>query len=85
VSSLIIRADGTAEWIYRDDLAQLMETMGECKIERASNVEPARGGGWEARMTDNGFVLGPFPLRSQALAAEVAYIEQRLTHEKEAP
>lgn len=78
---LSIDQSGVIEAIYSDDLAGLCE-LGAATITRASNVEPyARedwaAGGWAATMA-NGVVLGPYRLRSEALAAEVAYLEARL-------
>lgn len=61
--------------IYSDALADLM-AEGESSVERASNVEPAPGG-WTATMKD-GTILGPFPLRGDALAAEVEYLKGAL-------
>ena len=69
----------TAElkFIYSDELHALV-TSGPSKTERVSNVEPTKDGKqWEATMRD-GTVLGPFDLRSEALAAEVKYVEEKL-------
>ena len=49
------------------DLGQL----GTLSITRGSHVEPAAGGRWTADVAPvGGPVLGPFPHRSEALAAE---------------
>ena len=72
--SIAIRSDGTIILVYTDDLCDLIAS-GRATIARASHVEPAPGGGWTADMTpSSGPVLGPFPLRQQALDAEVAWI-----------
>jgi hypothetical protein len=52
---------------------------GDAKVTRASHVEPNPAGGWGADMAPvNGPMLGPFKLRSEALSAEVAYLENTL-------
>src|SRR4051794_13845574 len=43
------------------------------RIERSSHVEPDDQGRWWAEVID-GPKMGPFPLRSEALAAEVAWL-----------
>jgi hypothetical protein len=65
--TVTIRA-GRAVCVYDDALVGLLAD-GEATIERVSDVEPASGGGWEARMR-GGPTLGPFPTRGEALAAE---------------
>jgi hypothetical protein len=69
--------DGKVKAIYSDDLADLASKASRVEIRRASAVEPAPEGGWAATMTD-GTVLGPFRLRSTALAEEVKYLESKL-------
>lgn len=70
--------NGRITAIYSDELAGLIEQAKTCSIRRASNVEPTADGQWEARMVDDGVVLGPFRLRGDALAAEVRYLEDQL-------
>lgn len=72
---LLIQADGTIRCLYGEaiDLARL----GNFTIGRASHVEPTAAGQWLADLGPvNGPVLGPFPLRSQALAAEAAWLAE---------
>jgi hypothetical protein len=53
-----------------------LATLGELAIRRASRVEPDRQGLWWADLSPlGGPTLGPFNWRSQALAAEVAWLE----------
>ena len=69
--------DGTVTAIYGEqiDLAEL----GPLTIRRASHVEPTDDGQWTADMGPvGGDVLGPYPRRSDALAAEVAWLERAL-------
>ncbi len=72
-------SNGQLSAIYSDDLASLL-TLGQSKIRRASHVEPCLGG-WQADLSPvSGPVLGPFPLRSEALAAEVKFLEENILH-----
>jgi hypothetical protein len=48
--------------------------IGKPDIVRASNVEPDATGQWFAHII-NGPILGPYPNRSNALRAEIEYIE----------
>ena len=73
---LFIAPDGTAKAIY--DEAIDLHTLGTTTITRASQVEPDASGQWFADIVD-GPKLGPFTRRSEALAAEVAWLtEHRL-------
>lgn len=86
--NLVICDDGTIVGIYNDDLVGLL-SQGRAEVRRASHVEPADGGGWEADMRpamgEAGPVLRapdgqPFKTRAEALAAEVAYINREVLH-----
>jgi hypothetical protein len=71
---LVVAPDGTARAIYAEaiDLAAL----GRPVIARASHVEPDAAGRWRADLGPvGGPVLGPFRRRSEALDAEVAWLE----------
>lgn len=71
-----ITPDGTITFIYSDDLQPLLG-LGTPTIRRASHVEANSDGQWEADMSpSNGPLLGPFQLRSEALAAEVAWLQE---------
>ena len=75
---IAIDADGVASMIYSDEHAEFLRT-GTTTVRRASHVEPAPQGGWTADMSPvDGPVLGPYPLRQQALDAEVEYLKQLL-------
>ena len=81
-----VEPDGTIVSIYSDALAELID-QGTAQITRASMVEPAPSGNWLADMSpvirqyglecDNP-ILGPFRLRSDALKAEIDFLEQKL-------
>ncbi len=71
---LVVMPDGEAKCVYAEviDLAAL----GGVTISRGSHVEPTPDGHWTADMSPvNGPVLGPFEHRSEALAAEVQWLE----------
>lgn len=68
---------GKVTAIYSDAHADLIARASSVQVRRASAVEPAPQGGWTATMND-GTVLGPFRLRSEALAAEVQYLDSKL-------
>jgi len=72
---LVVEPDGRVRAIYGEAIA--LETLGRPKIVRASVVEPDGDGRWHADLRLLlGPVLGPFPCRSEALAAEVAWLEK---------
>lgn len=76
--SLCIRFNGTtARAVYNDHLAPTLAQLDAgYVVKRASHVEPAEGGGWSADMAPSGGgVLGPFPLRQDALDAERAWLK----------
>ncbi len=70
---ILIDPKGTVRCIYAEaiDLA----VLGAVSIERASYVEPDAIGQWCASMAPlGGPRLGPFALRSEALAAEQRWL-----------
>lgn len=75
--SLAVKPDGTISAIYDDALADLCQ-QGHAHITRASHVEPTPNGEWTADCSPGGPVLGPYPLRQQALDAEIEYLESTL-------
>jgi hypothetical protein len=80
---VVIDPSGTVTTIYSEiiDLASL----GAQNIARASHVEPDADGNWFAHILD-GPTLGPFSRRSDALAAEVAWLtEHRLERRSVVP
>lgn len=76
--ALTVETDGTIRAIYADEIEPVL-SLGLVSIDRVSHVEPANGGGWTADMSPvGGPVLGPFGLRCEALAAEVAWLKREL-------
>jgi hypothetical protein len=71
---LVVDCTGRVSAIYSEaiDLAAL----GPILISRASHVEPTPDGRWTADLAPTGGPpLGPFALRSEALMAELAWLE----------
>jgi hypothetical protein len=72
---LVISPDGLVRAIYSEEIA--LDALGPPQITRASTIEPDRDGRWHADLRLSlGPVLGPFERRSEALAAEVAWLEE---------
>jgi len=71
---LLIDAQGGVRCLYCEtvDLAQL----GRMTISRGSHVEPDAAGKWHADLSPvGGPKLGPFGKRSEALAAEMRWLD----------
>ena len=74
---LVIDAKGQVRCIYGEMID--LGALGELSIQRASHVEPDVIGQWWADLAPvRGPVLGPFNRRSDALAAEAAWLESYL-------
>ena len=74
-AELIIGLGGSVRMIY----SELVEphALGEPIIERGSHVEPDQNGFWWADLTPvNGPRLGPYHMRSKAIAAEIAWLRE---------
>jgi hypothetical protein len=72
---LVIDPRGIVRGVYSEaiDLSQL----GDMAIRRASHVEPDAAGRWWADLTPvGGPMLGPFGRRSDALTAELTWLEE---------
>jgi hypothetical protein len=71
---LVIEKDGRVRGIYGEEIA--LEAIGPPRISRASHVEPDNQGRWVADLSPvGGPRLGPFDRRSDALEAEVYWLE----------
>lgn len=81
ISEVLIDVDEIGlRFIYSDEFEDLVAEgvkPFEVAVTRASHVEPAPGG-WTAEMVNGGPTLGPFRLRAEALAAEVAWIKENV-------
>lgn len=80
----LVARGGKLVFVYDDALHARLSRRGEARIERASHVEPAATGGWEA---DMGPVGGPvlrdvngngFATRAEALGAERDWLRDHL-------
>lgn len=72
---LLIEPSGDVRCIYGEALS--LQTLGAVTITRGSHVEPTDQGEWTADLSPvAGPLLGPFATRSEALAAEYAWLEQ---------
>ena len=71
---LVILPGGTVRAVYSEEID--LDSLGHAVITRASHVEPDERGCWLADLRPiGGPVLGPFERRSEALAAEIAWLE----------
>ena len=74
---LTIGSDGRVGFVYTEEMP--MESVGRVSVRRASSVEPTDNGDWTADLSQSGGpTLGPFESRSQAINAEVAWLELHL-------
>ena len=72
---ILIETGGTVRCIYGEAIE--LAALGLLQIRRASHVEPTAGGQWVADLSPlSGPWLGPFVCRSEALAAEEAWITE---------
>lgn len=71
---VVIDSTGLVRCLYDEEID--LSSLGNLTIARASHVEPANDGSWYADLSPvKGPVLGPFQRRSQALRAEVQWLE----------
>jgi hypothetical protein len=71
---LVINPCGQVCCLYTEALD--LAVLGDLSIHRASHVEPDEQGQWWADLAPvDGPRLGPYPCRSQALDAEVDWLE----------
>ena len=74
MTSLIICPSGHMTCVYAEDID--LSTIGSLHIRRASHVEPDETGRWWADLSPvGGPRRGPYRRRSEALAAEAAWLE----------
>jgi hypothetical protein len=72
---LVITPQGTARCIYGEAID--LHVLGNLTITHASHVEPDRYGRWIVDLSPvGGMTLGPFPRRSDALAAERGWLDE---------
>ena len=72
---IVIEPGGTVRCLYGERIE--LAALGPLQIARASHVEATAGGQWLADLSPlSGPSLGPFSCRSEALAAEEAWITE---------
>ena len=73
-----ISSEGSMRFIYTDEFKHLLDGSISSSIKRVSHVEPVSGElKWTADMSPiNGPVLGPFDTRTEALEAEVDWLNK---------
>ena len=72
---LVVTPEGSIRCVYGEDLD--LHALGTPVISRGSHVEPDQNGRWSADLSPiDGPQLGPFDSRSQAVAAEVRWLER---------
>ncbi len=70
---------GTIVLVY-DERADFAHRLGQVNISRASHVEPMQDGSWTADLSPvGGPILGPYNKRSQALSAEIGWLDKHLS------
>jgi len=71
---LIVQPDGQVHCVYGEEID--LSALGPLSVRRASHVEPDRDGQWLADLSPvGGPLLGPFICRSEALGAELAWLQ----------
>ncbi|QDU05447.1 hypothetical protein V6x_51840 [Gimesia chilikensis] len=76
---LLITPEAKIRCLYDETLE--LTALGQPQIQRGSHVEPTADGQWTADLSPvSGPLLGPFSRRSEALAAEVVWLEQHWLH-----
>ncbi len=70
---LVITPVGEVRCLYDEQID--LHVLGSLTIHRASRVEPTPDGRWQTDLSPvDGPVLGPFERRTEALAAEQAWL-----------
>jgi hypothetical protein len=74
IMQLVVEPGGVVKAVYGEEID--LAALGSPMIRRASRVEPDQQGRWLADLSPvDGPTLGPFPSRSEALAAEHTWLE----------
>jgi hypothetical protein len=77
---IVFTPDGNARAIYGESID--LTELGTVDVKRASHVEPDGAGGWYADLLPvGGPVLPGFRQRSEALAAEINWLNEHWLHQ----
>lgn len=72
---LVVAPNGTVRCVYSEEVE--LRSLGLATIQRGSQVEPDSSGSWQVDLSPvDGPLVGPFLKRSEALQAEVAWLEE---------
>ena len=74
---ITVGPDGSVQAMYSEQID--LGELGPTTIQRASEIEPDHKGQWWATIYHDSPLrtrLGPFAKRSEAIAAEIAWIEE---------
>lgn len=83
MSAKVKCSGGKLVYLYSDELAGLSEIPGSLSTFRASHIEPC-GTGWMADLRPSGGpLLKGFALRSEALAAEIQWLNENVIEKGE--
>ena len=73
---LVIGPNGNIRTVYCEEID--LQKLGRMQISRGSYVEPNENGQWMVDLSPlSGPTLGPYSKRSEALQAEIEWIEER--------
>ena len=73
---LVIGPNGNIRTVYCEEID--LQKLGRMQISRGSYVEPNESGQWMVDLSPlSGPTLGPYSKRSEALQAEIEWIEER--------
>jgi hypothetical protein len=76
---LVIGPSGNLRTLYSEEID--LHQLGRVQISRGSYVEPNENGQWMVDLSPlSGPTLGPYSKRSEALQAEIEWIEERWLH-----
>lgn len=72
-----IHPNGNVTTLYADSKRSLLDDLGKLSIERASNVE-FKDNLWVVTRQGKSLIDKGFPLREDAIRAEIAFLEETL-------
>jgi hypothetical protein len=74
---MVFSETGDAHCLWTDEID--LHQLGECQVERASEVEyDPEMGGWRVYLKDGTVLPGSWKSRTEAIQAEVTYLQERM-------